>query len=172
MAGQQVNAPQPRLAQPQRVAPGGTDPQAPAQRPSNRKFILAGAGAALVVLLVVLVVAIQSNSAESQIEDAIDSYTQALSDGDLATLRSSTYGTLHEYYQGLSEEQFNGVHQQSSKQGGIPEVDSIDTIRVTDSTAIAQATVQTKADSATTARTFDLRETEDGWKVCDPPATS
>ncbi|ONM49642.1 hypothetical protein B0T44_12100 [Nocardia donostiensis] len=174
VAAHQVSGPrpQPHLAQPQRVGPAPTaaEPAAGGGKP-KRWLIVAGAAAVLVVALIAaLVVGSGDDSPQAQIRNVITSYTQALEDGDLAALRSATCGSLHDFYQGLSEDQFAGVHQQSVEQGSIPEVTSVDAIRITDNTAIAQATVHTEADPATSARTFDLQHTDDGWKVCDPPA--
>ncbi len=133
---------------------------------------MAGAVVLVVGLIAVVLVAVvggDDNSPEAQIRNTIGSYTQALKNGDLETLRSTTCGSLHEFYRGIPDDQFAGVHQQSVEQGSIPVVEHIQAIRITENTAIAQATVYTKADPARSARTFDLQHTEDGWKVCDPP---
>ncbi|MGY1937007.1 MULTISPECIES: nuclear transport factor 2 family protein [Nocardia] len=168
------------VAPPQRIAPAsqpgaGASASGPA-RP-NRKVILLGAAGAAVIALVAVIVALVTmtgeDSPETQVRGAITSYTEALRTGDLEALRSSTCGPLHDFYQGIPSDQFAGVHKLSVERKNIPVVDSIDAIRITDDTAIAQATVYTEADPAKrSARTFDLQRTDDGWKVCDPPSST
>ncbi|MFI9506810.1 hypothetical protein [Nocardia sp. NPDC052566] len=178
--------PQPRtIAPPQRIEPSGqlpaqqqVTPAAPAAARKPRRWLIAVAGAAaLVVALIAVIVAVvansDDNSPEAKVRAVITDYTDALKKGDLATLRSSTCGMLHDYYQGLPEDQFTAVHRLSMERKSVPVVETIDAIRITDNTAIAQAIVYTDADpSKRSARTFDLQRTADGWKVCDqPPGT-
>ncbi|MEV0331174.1 hypothetical protein [Nocardia sp. NPDC050717] len=173
--GTQQGAPdgQRQVAQPQRIeAPQPADGKAPGR---SKKWLLAAAGAAvLVVALIATVVALMSgdNSPEGQVRTAIGTYADALRSGDLDGLRASTCGELHEFYQGITAEQFTGVHQLSTERGSIPVVDSVNAVRITGDTALAEATVYTSADPAKkTARTFDLQLTDGDWKVCDPTAT-
>jgi hypothetical protein len=158
-----------QIAQPQRVEPAA----APAGSAGNRKWLIAaGAAVVVVIALIAIVAGIGSgdDSPQARIRTAIGDYTGALESGDLAGLRDITCGGLHDYYQGLSEEQFAAVHRQAVDGGSIPNVTGVDAVQITDRTALAQVTVQTEADSEQTTRTFDLQETDDGWKVCDPPA--
>ncbi|UGT58551.1 hypothetical protein [Nocardia asteroides] len=173
--GNQPGAPDgPRaVAQPQRIeAPQPAEAPAPGR---SKKWLLAAAGAAvLVVALIATVVALMSgdSSPEGQVRTAIGTYADALRSGDLEGLRASTCGELHEFYQGITVEQFTGVHQLSTERGSIPVVDSVNAVRITGDTALAEATVYTSADPAKkTARTFDLQLTDGDWKVCDPTAT-
>ncbi|WP_237748209.1 hypothetical protein [Nocardia brasiliensis] len=173
--------PQPRpIAQPQRITPAGQAPAAPESTPQagrSKRWLLAVAGAAVLVVVligvaVVLITGSGGNSAEEKVRAAITDYTQALKKGDLNALRSTTCGPLHDFYQGIPADQFAGVHQLSMDRRNIPVIDGIDAIRITDKTAIAQATVYTEADPAKrSARTFDLQDTDGGWKVCDPPTS-
>ncbi|WP_433577166.1 Rv0361 family membrane protein [Nocardia brasiliensis] len=173
--------PQPRpIAQPQRITPAGQPPAAPESTPQagrSKRWLLAVAGAAVLVVVligvaVVLITGSGGNSAEEKVRAAITDYTQALKKGDLNALRSTTCGPLHDFYQGIPADQFAGVHQLSMDRRNIPVIDGIDAIRITDKTAIAQATVYTEADPAKrSARTFDLQDTDGGWKVCDPPTS-
>lgn len=148
------------------------DPQAPAR--SKRWLLAVGGATVLVIALIATVVALMSGdgSPEGQVRTAIGAYADALRSGDLDDLRSSTCGQLHEFYQGITAEQFNGVHQLSTERGSIPVVDSVDAVRITGDSALAEATVYTSADpSKRTARTFDLQRTDGSWKVCDPAGT-
>lgn len=133
---------------------------------------MAAAAVVLVAVLVTvafLLVGGSKTSPQDEVRGAIGAYTDGLKTGNLAELRSSTCGTLHDFYAQISEEQFAGVHRSSVENRTIPVVDSVNTISITGDTAIAEATVFTEADPANrTARTFDLQRTDGGWKVCDP----
>ncbi|MFC4374157.1 hypothetical protein ACFO5K_08560 [Nocardia halotolerans] len=139
---------------------------------SKRWLLVAGGAAVVVVALIIGAVAMLTgadNSPEGQVKAVIGEYTEALQAGDLENLRASTCGPLHDFYQGISAEQFNGVHQLSTEQGSIPVVASVDAVRITGETALAEATVYTTAEPGErTVRTFDLQRTDAGWKVCDP----
>ncbi|MFI7001474.1 hypothetical protein [Nocardia sp. NPDC050175] len=186
MPAQQLGGPrppQPRpIAQPQRIAPPAQAPAAaaePASAPGrSKRWLLAVAGAAaLVVVLIGVIVAVFANSTdnspETKVRAAITDYTQALKTGDLATLQSTTCGPLHDFYKGIPADQFAGVHQLSMDRRTIPVVDEVDAVKITDKTAVAQATVYTEADpNKRSARTFDLQQTDNGWKVCDPPTST
>ncbi|WP_174552836.1 Rv0361 family membrane protein [Nocardia harenae] len=160
------------IAPPQRIEP---QPQQPAEQGGGGKKLLL-IGGAMVVVIVALVAIIAAlagggeDSPETQVRNAIAKYTSSLDQGDLAGLRESTCGALHDYYQGISEQDFAGVHQVSQQSGSIPVVEKVDAVRVTDGTALAQATVFIRSDPNTkTERTFDLQRTDAGWKVCEPP---
>ncbi|MER7451722.1 hypothetical protein ABTW96_15725 [Nocardia beijingensis] len=174
-------APQTRpVAPPQRIPPApqpGAGASATGPARPDRRLIVFGAAAVAVLALIGVIVALVTmsgdESPEAQVRSAITSYTDALKSGDLDALRSTTCGPLHDFYQGIPSDQFAGVHKLSMERKNIPVVDSIDAIRITDGTAIAQATVYTEADPAKrSARTFDLQRTDDGWKVCDPPSST
>ncbi|MFR9750591.1 hypothetical protein ACL02S_06100 [Nocardia sp. 004] len=171
--------PRPRpIAQPQHIPPQPGDAAAATAPTGPKRWLLAvGAAATLLVFLITIVVVLvtrtDDNSPEAQVRTAITDYTAALETGDLAGLRETTCGPLHDFYQGIPDDQFASVHQLSAERKNIPVVDSIDAIRITDDTAIAQATVYTEADPAKrSARTFDLQRTDTGWKVCDPPSST
>ena len=167
-----------KLAQPQRVPPAAERAAEPVTAGGHsRRWLLAvgAAGVVLVLALVGLAVALigGGSTPEDDVRAAIGDYTSALREGDLERLRSGTCGSLHEFYRDLPAEQFSNVHQQSVEQGNIPVVASVDAIKITDGTALALATVYTEADPGNRSeRTFDLEETEQGWKVCDRPAES
>ncbi|MFC8045190.1 hypothetical protein [Nocardia sp. NPDC057353] len=161
------------IAPPQRIEPQ-PQPQPAAQQGGSKKLLLIGGAAVVVIVALVAVIAALAggggDSPETQVRAAISQYTSALDQGDLAGLRDSTCGALHDYYQGISEADFAGVHEVSQQSGSIPVVEKVDAVRVTDGTALAQATVFIRSDPNTkTERTFDLQRTDAGWKVCEPP---
>ena len=169
------------LATPQRIAPAAppTDPTPQeAAGGKSQRWRLAVAAAAVVLVAVLATVAVllvggSKSSPQDEVRSAIGAYTEGLRTGNLAALRSSTCGSLHDFYAQISEEQFAGVHRSSVENRTIPVVDSVNTISITDDTAIAEATVFTAADPANrTARTFDLQRDDTGWKVCDPAQTA
>ncbi|MFE9786048.1 hypothetical protein ACFYO7_11760 [Nocardia salmonicida] len=171
---QQLAEGQRQVAPPQRIGVQGEAPAEPGAKKSKKWLLAAGGAAVLVVALIATVVALMGtdDSPEGQVKAVIGDYTDALRSGDLEDLRASTCGELHTFYQGISAEQFKGVHEVSTERGSIPVVDSVDAVRITGDTALAQATVYTTADpSKRTARTFDLQRTDGSWKVCDPAGT-
>ncbi|MFC8526488.1 hypothetical protein [Nocardia sp. NPDC057227] len=161
------------IAPPQRIEP--QQQQQPAEQGKSQKKLLLIGGAVIVVIvaLVAIIAALAgggTDSPETQVRAAINRYTSSLDQGNLAGLRESTCGALHDYYQGISEQDFAGVHQVSRQSGSIPVVEKVDAVRVTDATALAQATVFIPSDpNSKTERTFDLQRTDAGWKVCEPP---
>ncbi|MBL1072891.1 hypothetical protein JK358_00615 [Nocardia sp. 2] len=145
-----------------------------AKEPKSKRALVIAAAAVVAVLVIggVLFAVLKNqsdNSPQAQVKKAISTYTDALSAGDLDGLRGITCGTQHDFYQNISAEQFAGVYQTSKEQKSIPVVKSVDAVQITGDTALAQATVYTEADPGKqSARTFDLRNTDGGWKVCDP----
>lgn len=163
--------PPPPVAKPQRVAPA----QVP-KRKRGKWF--AAAFAALLLIAAIVAVAVvatgtneDANTPEAQIRQSIASYSKALGDGDIQTLRRTSCGASAEYYNGLTDEQFADVYKSAVETAAIPVVQSVDAVQITDRTAIASVTAYTKADpSNRVSRTLNLEESDDGWKVCDPPA--
>lgn len=163
-----------QVAPPQRVGADGAAETAAPER--SKKWWLAVGGAAVVVIaLLGTVIALMTggdNSPEGQVKAAIGDYTDALRSGNLDDLRASTCGELHDFYQGITSQQFDTVHKLSAEHGSIPVVSSVNAVRITGDTALAEATVSTEGDpSKQTARTFDLERTDGEWKVCDPAGT-
>ncbi|MEV5648307.1 hypothetical protein AB0L57_08655 [Nocardia sp. NPDC052254] len=173
----QQGAPQPMpprpVAQPQRVP--AADPAAAGAVPGrNNRRVLVIAGAVVVVIIaIVAVIAFTTggsdNSPEAKVKGAVSTYTDALASGKLTDLQSSTCGKLHEFYQNIASDQYAGVHKLAADQKKIPKVASVEAVQITGDKAVAQVNVYTDADpSRSTARTFDLQQTDGGWKVCDP----
>ncbi len=111
-------------------------------------------------------------SDEDRIRVAIADFTTALRDGDLAALRAGTCGPLASFYGGISDEDFAATHDAAVASGSIPDVLSVDTIRITPAeapdvtTAIAQVTARGGNETAPSPRTFDLALEDETWKVC------
>lgn len=157
-------------AAPQRVGP---PPEQSGGGRGGRRWISA------LILAVVVIVAVgvagfvylsgdsEDTSPETRIRTSLTSFTEALTSGDLATLRSSSCGELATYYQGISDAEFADVHRAAVEQGNIPVVDAVDAVQITGDTAIAQVIAYTAANpNERSPRTFDLRLEGEEWKVC------
>lgn len=192
---QQTRPPQQR-AQPQRVLP---PQQSAPQRPTppsgssaasaavkadanggtkeGRSWRFAAIGAAIVVVLAIVIAGVvlyqqhaAENSPEAKVQRSIDTFVTALREGDLATLRTSTCGSLAEYYNSITPEEFANVHRVAMEQQSLPVVGAVDAIQFTDNRAIAQVSAHTTANPAEQSlRTFNLEKIDDTWKICNPP---
>lgn len=166
-------------AEPQKIEPQKTDGAtavASTQRQGHARWYAAIALALVVVAAVAalayyLVGRDDENTPEAQIEKSVGTFVDALAAGDIATLREHTCGPLAEYYRTIPDEQFADVHSASTQEGSVPVIDGVDAVQVTGDKAIAQVIAYTKADPGNrTARTLNLENSDQGWKVCDPPA--
>ena len=127
--------------------------------------------AAIAALAYYLIDKKDASSPEGQIEASVETFIGALAGGDLQTLRSHTCGPLADYYRTIPDDQFAEVYTVTKQQRTIPVVDSFDAVQITGDKAIAQVTAHTEAEPGTkSARTLNLENSGDGWKVCDPPA--
>jgi hypothetical protein len=125
------------------------------------------AGVVVAALLVTTNNAPEPESADSKIRASVTTFTDALANGDLAALRATTCGDLGQYYTNIPDAEFASVHASAVAQGNIPIIETIDAVQVTDATAIVQVTASTKsAPTVMSARTFDLQQQGDAWKVC------
>ncbi|HEY5853048.1 MAG TPA: hypothetical protein VIW24_03090 [Aldersonia sp.] len=165
--------PPPRPA-PQRVGPAAQSAQ-PKPKPKRGKWLAAVvvAGLAIVALAVAAVLLVREQNKgptpEEQVRASIDTYVQALTTGDLAALRTTTCGTLADYYRTIPDAEFAQVHDAAVVQKALPVVQSVDAVQITETTAIAQVTAYTQAEPTPSARTFDLQQTPEGtWLVCSP----
>ncbi|WP_082895616.1 Rv0361 family membrane protein [Rhodococcoides corynebacterioides] len=172
-----VSSSTPPPARPQYIPP-----REPAREPRTRRPIGRWVAALLVVAVaiggVVAFALLRGGSTttgasdEDRIRVAIDDFTTALRDGDLAALRSGTCGPLASFYGGISDEDFAATHDAAVASGSIPDVLSVDTIQITPAeapdvtTAIAQVTARGGNETAPSPRTFDLALEDETWKVC------
>lgn len=177
----QPGAPRPvpprTIAAPQRVpaaAESGSDAAAEPGAPNSKRWLLVAGGAVVVVAIaIVAIVALvtggSDNSPEARVKGAVTGYTNALASGNLAELQAATCGKLHDFYQNIAPDQYAGVHKLAVDQKKIPKVAKVDAVQITGDKAVAQVDVYTDSDpSRSTAHTFDLQQTDGGWKVCDP----
>ncbi|WP_156376390.1 Rv0361 family membrane protein [Rhodococcoides yunnanense] len=159
-------------AKPQRI---GAHPEPQRTRRRGGRWIAALATALVVIAAVGIAGFVYlsregaGTSAENRIRESIGGFTQALTTGDLGTLRTSSCGDLATFYRDIPDTEFADVHRVAVEQGNIPVVENIDAVQITGDTAIAQVIAYTAANpNDRSPRTFDLRLDEDEWKVCSP----
>ena len=148
-------------ASPQRVG-------APEQGKVSRRW-LGGVLAALMVFAAVVYLSGDraEDTTQDQIRTSIESFTEALSSGDLETLRTSSCGDLQTYYREISDADFAEVHRAAVEQGNIPIVEAVEAVQINGESAIAQVEAYTEANPGEKSpRTFDLRLVDEEWKVC------
>lgn len=175
----------PQQSPPQRSAPASGAPAAPAAVKADangdtkrgRSWRFAAIGAAVVVVLAIVIAGVvlyqqhaAENSPEAKVQRSIDTFVTALREGDLATLRTSTCGSLAEYYNSISPEEFANVHNVAMDQQSLPVVGAVDAIQFTGNQAIAQVSAHTTANPGEQSlRTFNLEKIDETWKICNPP---
>ncbi|WP_157122011.1 Rv0361 family membrane protein [Nocardia miyunensis] len=162
------------IAAPQRIPGAPGESSSEPKRRSRRSLLIAGAAVVLIVVVIGVIIAMVgggSNSPEAKVKAAITTYTNALNSGNLTDLQAATCGAQNDFYKGMakSPDQYASVHKLAVDQRKIPKVDSVNSVQITGDKAVAQASVYTDADATRIARTFDLQNTVDGWKVCDLP---
>ncbi|MEV0945410.1 hypothetical protein [Rhodococcus sp. NPDC049939] len=164
-------------ATPQRVLPTAqsTPPRAPNAKKRRKPWLFAAVTTGVIVLAAIVAAGAVAyndrvaNSPQAQVQRAIDTFVAALAEGDLATLRTSTCGSLAEYYQQIPDNEFAEVHRVAVTQENIPVVGDVDAVQITDDTAIAQVEAHTTADpNEQSWRTFNLERVDGSWKICDP----
>lgn len=170
------------LPQPRRIAPAAKPERIgpPPEKVKTRRRVggrwIAALAAAVLVIVAVGVAGFlylsgerEDNSPETQIRARVSSFTEALTSGDLETLRSTSCGEMAAYYRDIPDAEFADVHRTAVEQGNIPVVEGVDAVQITGDTAIAQVIAYTAANpNERSPRTFDLRLEGDEWKVCDP----
>ncbi|RVW01695.1 Rv0361 family membrane protein [Rhodococcus spongiicola] len=159
---------------PQRIAPA-TPSAKPTEAPGGWRGRLTASNVAFAGVLVTigvisfLIVRIAQSGPESEVRDAVKTFVAALESGDLSALQASTCGTLADFYQDIPPAEFADVHADAVTDGGIPVITSIDSVQITDDSAIAQVTAHTQGNpSDESPRTFDLERIDGAWRVCAP----
>ncbi|MCV7192602.1 Rv0361 family membrane protein [Mycolicibacterium brumae] len=159
----------PRPAGPQAIPPRPATPaESAAQRRHSWGWVLAlllviAALVAVAILVIVLFARSGDKAQVDQVRDTIETYNDAVTDGDLTTLRSVTCGG----YDDFDDDQWQAVHTQVVDAKQNPVVYSIDEIVVNGDHAEANVTSYIAADpSETSIRSFDLVKTDGQWKIC------
>ncbi|MFD4295013.1 hypothetical protein ACFWQG_17530 [Rhodococcus sp. NPDC058532] len=146
-------------------------PDAPPAPSGKRRWpLVVGAVVGLAAIAAggyVLVDRLTGDRTEDEVRTAITGFVDAIDRGDLAALRAGSCGDLAAYYAGIGDGDFAGVYQAANSDRAVPVLDSVDAISVTDGTALAQVTVHTANDPASTSvRSFALEQQDGVWKVC------
>lgn len=159
----------PRPAGPQAIPPRPATPaETSAQRRHSWGWVLAlllviAALVAVAILVIVLFARSGDKAQVDQVRNTIETYNEAVTDGDLETLRSVTCGGYDEF----DDDQWQAVHTQVVDAKQNPVVYSVDEIVVNGDHAEANVTSYIAADPAETSiRSFDLVKTDGQWKIC------
>lgn len=106
-------------------------------------------------------------SRESMVRTTIETFDQAVRDGDLATLRTVTCGQTLRSYDDYDEAAWDDTYAKVAAAKQYPVVASIDAVVVHGDSAEANVTSYMAYDPATTStRSFDLQFRDDQWKIC------
>ena len=157
----------PRTAGPQAIPARGEVPAVPSPRRRSWGWVIALVlviAALVAVAVLVTVLLTRGGSPSDQVRSAIESYTTAVQNGDLATLRSITCGD----YDAFEDQQWQELHAKMVANKEVPVMSSIDAVVVDGDRAEANVTTYRPADpGALSTRSFDLRRVGDTWKVCE-----
>lgn len=157
--------PHPRAAAPQAIAPRG------AQRP---RWLTP----AIVIGVVVLAAAVlgtvifQRSSAtrasqQDRVRTTIETFDNAIRQGDLATLRSITCGQTRDSYVNYDDRSWSDTYSKVLAAKQYPVVASIDEVVVNGDRAEANVTSYMAYDpEMLSTRSFDLQFRDDQWKIC------
>jgi len=152
-----------------------TSPQASASRAPQRPgwlipilLLVAALAAAAIVGLVLIK---RSQAAEAARVDAvrstIETFDNAVRNGDLTTLREVTCGQTQETYLNYDDKAWSDAYTQVVAAKQYPVVASIDEVVVNGDHAEANVTSYMAFDPGTTStRSFDLQFRNDKWKIC------
>ncbi len=152
-----------------------TAPQAIAPRRGGRRRWITPAIMVLAAVLVAAAVGAllvkRSHDArvsrENQVRSSIETFDDAVQQGDLATLRSITCGQTRDTYVNYDDQTWTDVYAKVLAAKQYPVVASIDEVVVDGDHAEANVTSYMAFDPATTStRSFDLQFRDDQWKIC------
>jgi hypothetical protein len=107
-------------------------------------------------------------SQEDQIRAAIHKFDTAVQNGDLATLRSVTCGSLHDNYVNYDGAAWAETYHRVASTKQYPVIANIDHVVVNGEHAEANVTAFMAYDPQTrSTRSFDLQYRDDQWKICE-----
>ena len=155
---------------PRTAAPTAIPPRRP-QRPSWLVPILLALAALVVAALVAFLLVHRATTAKTArvgaVRSTIQSFDNALRNGDLGTLRSVTCGTTKQTYDNYDDKAWADAYARILEAKQYPVVASIDEIVVNGDHAEANVTSYMAFDPSTTStRSFDLQYRDDEWRIC------
>jgi hypothetical protein len=159
------SGPHPRAAAPQAIAPRGT------QRPRwlTPAIVI---GVAVMAAAVLGTVIFQRSSAarasqQDRVRTTIETFDNAIRQGDLATLRSITCGQTRDSYVNYDDRSWSDTYSKVLAAKQYPVVASIDEVVVNGDQAEANVTSYMAYDpEMRSTRSFDLQFRDDQWKIC------
>jgi hypothetical protein len=107
-------------------------------------------------------------SQEDQVRSTIQSFDVAVQNGDLATLRGITCGTMRDDYVNYDQREWNDTYRRVAAAKQYPVVANIDQVVVNGNHAEANVTAfMAYAPQVRSTRSFDLQYRDDQWKICE-----
>ena len=103
--------------------------------------------------------------------DAAKTYSKALEDGDLSTLRSVTCGAEQQFYTGVSDADFTRTYEQQKARNQLLKVTEVTASKVTEdgkSAVVEVVAIHTDKPDDAQQVTITLQKSGDEWKVCRP----
>ena len=157
-------------ARPRTAAPTAIPARRP-QRPSWLVPILVALAALISAALVAFLVHHRASAAQAARVDAvrstIQSFDNAVRNGDLGMLRSVTCGATKQTYDTYDDRAWADAYTRIAEAKQYPVVASIDEIVVNGDHAEANVTSYMAFDPKTTStRSFDLQYRDDEWRIC------
>jgi hypothetical protein len=157
-------------ARPRTAAPTAIPPRTP-QRPSWLVPILLALAALVAAALVGFLLVHRATAAKAARIDAvrstIQSFDNAVRNGDLGMLRSVTCGATKQTYDNYDDKTWADAYTRIAQAKQYPVVASIDEIVVNGDHAEANVTSYMAFDPETTStRSFDLQYRDDQWRIC------
>ncbi len=155
---------------PRTAAPTAIPPRRP-QRPSWLVPILVALAALVAAALVGFLLYHRATAAKAARVDAvrttIQTFDNAVRNGDLGVLRSVTCGATKQTYDNYEDKAWADAYTRISEAKQYPVVASIDEIVVNGDHAEANVTSYMAFDPQTTStRSFDLQYRDDEWRIC------
>lgn len=159
------HGPHPRAAAPRAIAPrGGT----------RRRWLTPTIAVAVVILAAAVLGAVVFTrssamrvSQQDQVRTTIETFDNAIRQGDLATLRSITCGQTRDSYVNYDDRSWSDTYSKVLAAKQYPVVASIDEVVVNGDRAEANVTSYMAYDpEMRSTRSFDLQFRDDQWKIC------